>query len=72
MYLQALDSKQLYTTTVIIHITYHVYIRLNKVIVIVIVIVHCGHDCRYGTDEAPFYSENALVPLLSIGSPRNR
>ena len=36
----------------------------NNTILTSITSVHCDHDCRYGTDEVPFYSENALVSLL--------
>ncbi len=34
--------------------------------------VHCGHDCRYGTDEGAFTVENALNFLLSISSPQSQ
>ena len=32
----------------------------NNTILISIPFVHCGHDYRYGTDDAAFYSGNAL------------
>ena len=33
--------------------------------------VHCGYDCRYGTDEAAFYSAPPeMMNILSQGIPK--
>ena len=52
-------------------LTYQV-VGHNNPILTWITSVHCGHDCRYGTDEAAFYSGKCADFQLSISSPQSQ